>query len=131
MSRQPALYLSDELPCEVIHLVLHGLCGEPGEYPALLPEIRVEVLNLNLLIPFHRALPGEREAAFHGLEGGFAVPGDDRVVHEEEFVPEDHGKDGLRDADHVGRKPCAVVLMGDERVEEILSRLPVVRRRWA
>ena len=119
--------LSDQNTVAVVDLVLDYFSRPAGE--GLEPELKFFILPLNLDSPEAPdfSAPREGETALFSL----IRPGllhDYRVEHDLMLAVVFKGDDALIHADHVGGHAHAAILVGDERVEQILRRAEVVRR---
>ena len=114
-------------PIAMVELMLDYFSRPAGE--SLEPGLKFFILPLNLDSPEAPSLsaPCKGETALLG----FICPGllhDDGVEHDLILAVVFKGDDALIHADHVGGHAHAAILVGDERVEQILRRAEVVRR---
>ena len=114
-------------PIAMVELVLDYFSRPAGE--GLEPELKFFILPLNLDSPEAPDFPAPREgetALFSLVRPGLLH--DYRVEHDLMLAVVFKGDDALVHADHVGGHAHTAVLVGDERVEQILCRAEVVRR---
>ena len=114
-------------PIAMVELMLDYFSRPAGE--SFEPKLKFFILPLNLDSPEAPDLPAPREGETALF--GFVCPGllhDNGIEHDLMLAVVFKGDDELVHADHVGGHAHAAILVGDERVEQILRRAEVVRR---
>lgn len=119
--------MSDQNTVAMVELVLDYFSRPAGE--GFEPKLKFFILPLNLDSPEAPDLPVPREGetALFGLVCPRLFH-DDGVEHDLILAVVFKGDDALVHANHVGGHAHAAILVGDERVEQILRRAEVVRR---
>lgn len=122
---------SDKFSFEMIHLVLDGLGDEAGKPAALLAEGFIAVAHFDAFIALRRARVGKRKAALFRLVCAGGMFRDFRIDEHADAAAIEHSEDADALANHVRRKPDAVVGMCRERVRKVAGDGEVILRRGA
>ena len=103
----------------MVDFVLDDLGGVAREVLDAVDEVLVQILHLNATVAGTGALADQREASFARLIG-IDLLKNLRVVHQQRPVAVLYADDAFAHADHVGGEANALVLMLEERIQEVL-----------
>ena len=113
----------------MIHLVLDGLGDEAGKPAVLLAEGFIAIADIDAFIALRRVRAGKRKAAFLRLVCAGGMFRDFGIDEHADAAAVEHGEDADVLANHVRRKPDAVVRMCGERVRKVACNGEIVLRR--
>ena len=105
----------------MIDFVLDDLGSEAGEFLFLLLEAEVTEGDFDAGVAGGRTLAGQGQAAFGSFVGFGRFFCDDRVQHGNRDRADVDGDDAFLYTNHVGGEADAMVSMGGQRIQKILS----------
>ena len=123
-----ALLRLDDLPTQMVNLMLNDLRGEIRQLAVLRLPIRVEVLHLDLLEAHRRADAIQRQTSLLRLIRP-RLRDDDGVEHHDVFASHIDDDDTLPHANHIRRHADASVPVGAEGVAQILRQRQIAPLR--
>ena len=103
----------------MVDFVLDDLGGVAREVFDAVDEVLVQILNLNAAIAGTGTLADQREASFARLVG-IDLLKNLRVVHKQRLAAVLYADDAFAHANHIGGEANALVLMLEERIQEVL-----------